>query len=69
MDSPRVGSEVDLDYRRIESETRGRGGDIWGWLIARIKKLNPLFWLTVVIPTALAILYFGLLASDVYVPK
>lgn len=69
MDSPRVGSEVDLDYRRVESETPDRRGDVWGRLVARGRKLNPLFWLTVVIPTALAILYFGLLASDVYVSE
>lgn len=31
-----------------------------------LKKINTLFVLTVVLPTALASLYFGLLASDVY---
>jgi capsular polysaccharide transport system permease protein len=31
--------------------------------------MNPLFLLTVVLPTALAILYFGFLASDVYVSE
>lgn len=69
MDSPRVGSEVDLDYRRIESETPEGKGDVWDRLVARGRKLDPLFWLTVVIPTTLAILYLGLLASDVYVSE
>jgi capsular polysaccharide transport system permease protein len=32
-------------------------------------KVEPLFLLTVVVPTALAILYFGLFASDVYVSE
>jgi capsular polysaccharide transport system permease protein len=31
-----------------------------------LQKLNKLFVLTVVLPTALAVLYFGLVASDVY---
>src|SRR5688572_7923326 len=33
------------------------------------QSLSPLFLLTVVIPTALAILYFGVFASDVYVSQ
>ena len=33
------------------------------------RTLSPLFVLTVVIPTALAILYFGIVASDVYVSQ
>lgn len=32
-------------------------------------RIRPLFWLTVVIPTLLATLYFGLLASDVYISE
>lgn len=34
-----------------------------------LKRVNTLFLLTVVIPTSLATLYFGLLASDVYVSQ
>jgi capsular polysaccharide transport system permease protein len=34
-----------------------------------VKRLNSLFILTVIVPTALATLYFGLLASDVYVSQ
>ncbi|OOF45074.1 capsule biosynthesis protein [Rodentibacter trehalosifermentans] len=33
------------------------------------KKLNPLFWITVLIPTALSTVYFGLFASDIYVSE
>lgn len=36
-------------------------------LTARLKKISPSFWLIVVIPTVLSILYFGLIASDRYV--
>ena len=33
------------------------------------KKLNPLFWLTVLFPTAFAGVYFGMFASDIYVSE
>ena len=33
----------------------------------RLPKVSGLFLLTVIIPTALAIIYFGFIASDVYV--
>ena len=32
-------------------------------------KRNPVFVITVLIPTALAILYYGLIASDVYISE
>lgn len=69
MDSPRIGSEVDVKHRRMTDEDslwRSSFGDA---VIARIKKLNPLFWICVVVPTALAVLYFGLFASDVYISE
>ncbi len=37
--------------------------------IARIKGINWLFLLTVVVPTLLSIIYFGLIASDVYISE
>ena len=36
---------------------------------SRVKKANWLFLLTVVIPTAIATIYYGLLASDVYISE
>ena len=69
MDSPRVGSEVDLDYRRIDGETSGLVRGAYDRIVIRVKKLKPLFWLTVVVPTLIATLYFGLFASDVYVSE
>jgi capsular polysaccharide transport system permease protein len=38
-------------------------------LIERIKGINRIFALTVVVPTTVAIVYFGLIASDVYVSE
>jgi capsular polysaccharide transport system permease protein len=38
-------------------------------LRARTKGYHPLFVLTVIVPTALSILYFGLLTSDVYLSE
>ncbi|MCP5249730.1 MAG: hypothetical protein H6942_14555 [Candidatus Accumulibacter sp.] len=37
--------------------------------MARIKRLNRLFLLTVVIPTTLSVIYFGLIASDVFISE
>ncbi|MHB8747402.1 MAG: hypothetical protein ACYC7I_12920, partial [Gammaproteobacteria bacterium] len=38
-------------------------------LLARIKRMNRLFLFTVVLPTLLAAVYFGLIASDVYISE
>ncbi|CAE6719174.1 hypothetical protein [Paraburkholderia haematera] len=38
-------------------------------LVERVRGINRLFTLTVAIPTAVAIVYFGLVASDVYVSE
>lgn len=38
-------------------------------LVERIKGVNRIFALTVVVPTTIAIVYFGLIASDVYVSE
>jgi len=43
--------------------------DIVGSLQRKIKSVSPLFLLTVIIPTTLAILYFGFFASDVYISE
>lgn len=41
----------------------------FGSITDRVKRLPVLFWLAVVLPTTIAILYFGLLASDVYISE
>lgn len=38
-------------------------------LVDRLRKLGPLFVITVVAPTVLAILYYGLFASDIYISE
>lgn len=38
-------------------------------LVARLRRMNPLFIALVIVPTLLASLYFGFLASDVYVSE
>ena len=36
---------------------------------ARLARIDTIFWLTVAIPTVLAAVYFGLIASDVYISE
>jgi capsular polysaccharide transport system permease protein len=38
-------------------------------VINKVRSSGPLFWITVLIPTTLALLYFGVFASDVYVSE
>lgn len=38
-------------------------------MLERLKFINPLFIVTVIVPTLIAILYFGFLASDVYISE
>ena len=40
-----------------------------GNLKARLTRANTIFWITVAIPTVLAAIYFGLIASDVYISE
>lgn len=38
-------------------------------MLDRLKFINPLFIVTVIVPTLLAVVYFGVLASDVYISE
>lgn len=38
-------------------------------VLSRLLRLPPLFWLTVAVPTACAVLYYEVLASDVYISE
>lgn len=38
-------------------------------MIGKIRSSGPLFWITVIIPTAMSILYFGIFASDIYISE
>ena len=40
-----------------------------GNVVHKMRSIRPLFLITVVLPTALAILYFGVFASDVYISE
>jgi capsular polysaccharide transport system permease protein len=38
-------------------------------IVGRLKRINKLFLLTVVVPTLLSVIYFGLIASDVFISE
>lgn len=69
MDSPRIGSEVDIGYQRQSAQDAGVAAAIRKTVFSKLKSLSALFWITVVIPTIIAILYLGLFASDVYISE
>jgi len=69
MDSPRIGSEVEIGCHGLSEQNSGHSATMPQKMIAKLKGLGPLFWITVVIPTTIAILYFGLFASDVYISE
>ena len=63
-----------IDLPRDSAKTTLKGSDGNGksftqGLIKRVKGTNFLFLITVVLPTLLSIIYFGLIASDVYVSE
>lgn len=41
----------------------------FGWIVGKLRRLGPLFLFVVVLPTAISTIYFGLLASDVFVSE
>lgn len=47
----------------------GGGGAPFGRTGQRLRRMDPLFWLTVVLPTILGILYFGFFSEDVYISE
>jgi capsular polysaccharide transport system permease protein len=49
--------------------TLENNGKLADGLVAPVKSMNWLFLLTVVVPTLLSIIYFGLIASDVYISE
>ncbi len=65
-------SAPNRDGRKLENVTRSDLPPSAGAkrsLRERIKGINRIFLLTVAVPTTLAIIYFGLIASDVYVSE
>lgn len=57
-----------MESKKI-TETQSSARSIKARLKKRFQGLNLIFFLTVVAPTALALVYFGLIASDVYVSE
>lgn len=60
MDALHSGLEPDADRGPRKMSTT---------IAERFRKISPLFLITVVIPTLLAIIYFGFLASDIYISE
>lgn len=58
-----IAEPLDLD-QAAQPEEQARPS-----LLARLRRLDPLFAALVIVPTMLASLYFGVLASDVYVSE
>lgn len=57
--------DFDLENISIDSSK----SDVRGKMLAKIKRLDRIFVITVLIPTALATAYYGLIASDIYVSE
>ncbi|MCA8154895.1 hypothetical protein [Burkholderia contaminans] len=58
-----------MDNVSSRTATSGSPAGIKEGLVARIKKVNRLFALTVLVPTTIATVYYGLVASDIYVSE
>ncbi|WP_022684274.1 WcbD protein [Sphingobium bisphenolivorans] len=70
MDAMHAKIEPGLEYPQGHQEQRALYYAEKQEMIARnFKKISPLFLITVIIPTLLAILYFGFIASDVYISE
>lgn len=62
------GSDVPLD-NHISDGPKSRLPRPLAWLSAKLRGMGRLFLLTVAVPTILSAVYFGLLASDVYMSE
>lgn len=54
---------------RNDKDSSAKNGGMKTSFMSNMKKIKPLFLITVVIPTILAVLYFGIFASDVYISE
>ena len=69
MDKLRIGSNLEAEHRRLTLNDvifAAKGQDP---ILSKFGRISPLFLITVIAPTLIAVLYFGLLASDVYVSE
>ena len=53
----------------IREEHRSPASGWFGGLMKKFRKAGPLFWFVVLLPTAISVLYFGVLVSDVYISE
>lgn len=64
--SRHIGSAETLDAATDAPAVRP---PVLGRIGQALRRLGPLFWLVVLLPTALSTIYFGLLVSDIYVSE
>lgn len=69
MDIALANSEAGGEYGHDGQSSAADKGRMKTSMRAAIGKIRPLFVLTVILPTLLAILYFGVFASDVYISE
>jgi capsular polysaccharide transport system permease protein len=58
-----IGDPLRIQQSESEPEPTGSG------VLTRLRAINPLFVASVIVPTLIATIYFGVLASDVYVSE
>jgi capsular polysaccharide transport system permease protein len=61
----RNGPDGSAQRSLVTTRSEGR----FSMAVDSLARLGPLFWLTVVVPTAIATLYFGFIAPDIYVSE
>lgn len=69
MDNPRIGSNFDMFSRQLGQDKNADSNDLLAKANEKIRGISPLFFLTVIVPTLIATIYYGFLASDVYISE
>ncbi|MGK2912314.1 MAG: hypothetical protein ACSLE1_21335 [Sphingobium sp.] len=69
MDTAHAKTEPVMPLQRTFRRARHNEMQLPEMIANKIQKISPLFLIAVVVPTLLAILYFGFIASDVYISE
>ena len=69
MDMPRAELGLGASDQQSKEEASAERRGLQALWPAKLGKVQPLFLLTVVVPTLLAMMYFGVFASDVYISE
>ena len=69
MDTAHARMESDVERSTANTQSVRYHANVPERISDRVKRISPLFLVAVVIPTLLAILYFGFIASDVYISE